>query len=58
MDTRKHIAIRQETHALLKSHCTQKCLNMGAYIDRLIRNELRDTVKEKVKLKSAQQGKH
>jgi hypothetical protein len=42
MDTRKHVAIRQETHTILKEYCTSRFLNIGAFIDNLIRRTLKE----------------
>ncbi len=49
MDTRKHVAIRQETHAMLKNYCTDRFMNIGAFIDNLIRKALKESEATDVK---------
>ncbi|MBT4681544.1 MAG: hypothetical protein HOB70_00710 [Chloroflexi bacterium] len=41
MNTQRHIVISDTTHAQLKQYCTEACLNMGAYVDKLIRNTIK-----------------
>ena len=56
MNTQRHIVISETTHEQLKQYCAEACFNMGAYVDKLIRNTIKKPSKSDTEINPEKKG--